>query len=124
MMAKDSILFVEDELLLLKAYELYFEEKYNVIMANDAESAFSKIQDDPSICCLITDLKMPGLSGLELIKKAKLISSDIYCFLVSGYLMDDTIRELIDNDILEQIFTKPVDMETLLSAIENVLAKK
>ena len=82
-MKKILVVDDEDNIRLLYQEELR-DEGYEVALAGDAEEAFQKIEEDPPD--LITlDVKMPGMNGIDFLKKLKETQKDIPVILCSAY---------------------------------------
>jgi len=67
---------------------------------------------------LITDIRMPGMDGLELIAKAKALLPDLEVIIVSGYAQFDYARTAIRHGVGEYLL-KPINKETLNTTLEK-----
>ena len=65
------ILFVDDSRLIRFAAHRFLREHFDVVLANDGRQAWDYLQQDPAICFVITDLLMPKLDGVELIRRIR-----------------------------------------------------
>jgi len=72
---------------------------------------------------LISDIKMPGMDGLELVRKAKGINAGIYSVLVTGYASMESAIEALRQDVDDYI-TKPFDLVEVEKIIERLAEKK
>ncbi|MDY0360129.1 MAG: response regulator [Desulforegulaceae bacterium] len=73
----DKILIVDDSPSTLMLMKFSLEKKgYNVEKAQNAEEALEIIGENSDIVCLITDINMPGMSGIELVEKVR---KNLYC---------------------------------------------
>ena len=94
---------------------------YQVIDAPDVNSALALLEKTETIDLLLTDVVLPGgLSGVDLVKKSKLILPDLKVIYISGY-PDDFLMDNIDNNIL--LLRKPITEYNLSSAVWNELHK-
>jgi signal transduction histidine kinase len=88
----------------------------------NGESALERIKKG-GVDILITDLKMPGMSGLELIQMTRQTDKDIEIIVITGYgtmeIFLQAIREGVSDFIL-----KPLDMDQLLHSVDRVMEKK
>lgn len=88
----------------------------------NGESAMERIKKG-GVDILITDMKMPGMSGLELIRMARQFTKDVEIIVITGYgtmeIFLQAIREGVSDFIL-----KPFDMDQLLHAIDRVMEKQ
>ena len=69
---------------------------------------------------VVTDQKMPDMTGAEFMKRVKAIRPDIPVIMVSGYLENDTIRELI-SDGVGGVFLKPLNIFSLLERTAELI---
>jgi CheY-like chemotaxis protein len=81
------ILLVEDEFLLREATcEDLRELGYEAVCAGDAAEAWERLNEEPEICGLITDIRMPGKwDGWELARQARTARPDLPVIYVSGF---------------------------------------
>ncbi len=84
--AQDKVLVVDDQPDVLDmAVELFRSLGYEVLSANNGEEALAIMAKTPDLDVLFTDVVMPGMSGIELGKKARDMLSKVKVILVSGY---------------------------------------
>jgi DNA-binding response OmpR family regulator len=119
------ILLVDDEENLTKCLELVLSiEGHTVTTANSGEKALELIKTiykhDSKIDLLITDLYMPGMSGLELIENLNQQKIHPLTIGISGFADDETIFELHKKGCKDLIF-KPFTSEELLCRISNIM---
>lgn len=109
---------VEDDVAFGKMLTSFLERKgYQISISVNGESA-RKILSEDSFDFLITDLKLPDDSGLDLLVYAKDIAPDIKVILMTGYAEVDTAVRAIKKGALDYI-SKPFRPEELLMVIEN-----
>ena len=121
-----SILLVEDEEHLRASFAkvllLYVNQVYT---AGDGQEAFSIYQNEhPDI--IITDIKMPKINGLELIKKIRKENHDIPIIVTSAYTDQDFLLESIKLSLIDYI-VKPIkerDLTRLLEESAAILVEK
>jgi CheY-like chemotaxis protein len=98
---------------------------YQVLAAADAPEALKIIESSISgvepVEIMVTDLRMPGMDGLELIRSAKKMSSGLIAILMTAY-GDEYIREEITNLGGCRYIDKPFVPGTLLKMIEETVA--
>ena len=66
---------------------------------------------------ILSDINMPGMSGLELLPKAKALRPDVPVILITAYGDAETKRRALDNGA-EALLTKPIDFGTLRNEID------
>ena len=74
--------------------------------------------------CVITDVRMPGMSGLELQRRLALSHPRLPVILMTAHASDDEVRLRALRDGAADYLAKPLDEETVLRAIETVLHAK
>ena len=81
--------------------------------------ALQRITDaaDVSIILILSDINMPGMSGLELLPKAKAMRPDVPIIMITAYGDAETKRKALENGA-EALLTKPIDFGTLRSEID------
>lgn len=72
---------------------------------------------------LVTDLRMPGMNGFELIRRAKLFRSGLKTILMTG-LEDKRVEEKVVEEGIDGLFYKPIDLEKLLGFLDFVSESK
>jgi len=72
---------------------------------------------DRSLILILSDINMPGMSGLELLPKAKARRPDVPIIMITAYGDAETKRKALENGA-EALLTKPIDFGTLRSEID------
>ncbi len=92
--------------------DIYAQADYEVVSERDPEAAVVLFRND-HFDLVVTDQKMPGLSGEEFIREIKRLKPEVPVIMVSGYLDNDTIRNLIREGV-GGVFLKPLNVFSLL----------
>src|SRR5262245_21298072 len=87
--------------------------------AQSGDRALQRIADAAgvSLILILSDINMPGMSGLELLPKAKTIRPDVPIFMITAYGDVDTKRKALEGGA-DSLFTKPIDFEALPSEFD------
>jgi DNA-binding response OmpR family regulator len=119
-LAKYKVLYVEDEegvrKNLSEILSLVFE---NVLVAKDGKEAY-ELFELHNLDLIITDIKMPELTGIELVKKIREKNSEVQIIIISAYTEVEYMLEAIELSLVRYII-KPVTETKLLSALEKFL---
>ena len=119
---KRTILFVDDEVINLFVLERRFESDYNVITAESGEDALEKIEvHKDELDAIISDLKMPGMDGLQLINKVKPDVVNIPCFLLTGFERVQQIDSALSEEKIQYMFKKPFDYNEIDAKLKEVI---
>ena len=94
--------------------------RFTMDFAQSAPLALQRIADasDQSIILILSDINMPGMSGLELLPKAKALRPDVPIIMITAYGDAETKRRALENGA-EALLTKPIDFGTLRSEIDS-----
>ena len=120
---KEKILIVDDEKIVRESLFHWFEEEgYEVETAEDGETALKKyeiIKYD----LLLVDMKMPGMSGLELLSTIKSIDKDSVIILITAFASVPTAITALKNGAYDYV-TKPVDPDELAHLVQKALEQR
>ena len=109
MSEKIVILYVDDEPLNLLLFEKNFEKKYTVINAESGYQGLEKLSNYPKIQIVISDMKMPGMNGIQFIKEAKKENSKMHFFILTGYEITEEIANALNEKIINKYFRKETE---------------
>jgi len=115
-----TLLIVDDDPLFLGLLEeVLAEESLTVITAADGAEAMALL-DHHSVDVIVTDLQMPNLNGLELLREAKRRIPHILVIIVTGYASLETALEAIKGGAYDYV-TKPFQTEEMKITVHNAL---
>jgi DNA-binding NtrC family response regulator len=121
-MARKNILVVDDEKLQREIYETILSSSdYDVTTASSGEAAL-KFLDDRKFDLVLTDLKMTGISGLDLLHQVMSRDSSISVILITGHGTIESAKEALRSGAFDYL-EKPVDQSLLLEAVQRALGK-
>lgn len=121
-MARKNILVVDDEKLQREIYEtILTSADYDVSTASSGEAAL-KFLDDRKFDLVLTDLKMTGISGLDLLHQVMSRDSSISVILITGHGTIESAKEALRSGAFDYL-EKPVDQSLLLEAVQRALGK-
>ena len=108
---KRTILFVDDEVRLLRSIERgLLEQPYHLLFAETGEQAL-RILKEREVHVLVTDMRMPEMTGLELLKVVKEQYPHIVRIVLSGYTQASMLLAAINQGEIFRFITKPWKME-------------
>lgn len=123
-MSKNStIIYIDDEKINLQLFKTIMSKKFNVLTGLSAYEGLQLLEDHDDVKVVLTDLKMPGMSGIDFINIASQKYNHLKFFLLTGYETTQEIQELLDSKISTNYFRKPLNMCEIELAINNVLEK-
>jgi len=118
---RKTILLVDDEAVIRDLCTRVLHD-YNVVEAGDGEQAMEIFQRG-GIDVVLTDVMMPRLDGLELLKKLKEREPTVVVIIMTGYADKELILKALKADA-DDFITKPLNLLQLKSAIDKALVKK
>jgi len=120
---KDSInlLYVDDEKLNRDLFMINFRKHYNVTTAESGFEGLNTLKLNKDISIVISDMKMPGMNGVEFIRKAKSEHQNISFFILTGYDINDEISDAINEKVIKKYFRKPFNYKEIERSILGVI---
>ena len=119
---KHKILIVDDEPANLRMLGRLFNDRYDVFTAGSGPEAL-ELLDVHDFALIITDQRMPGMTGIEFLKQAAKIRLHTVRIILTGYTDVDALVEAINSSVVYKYITKPwsnTDLQqTVQRAIEN-----
>ena len=110
-MENRTILFVDDEEKILKSLERgLLDEPYNCLFATSGKEAL-KILEEKEVHVIVTDMRMPEMSGLELLRAVKEKYPHVVRLVLSGYTQVTTLLTAINQGEIFKFITKPWRLE-------------
>jgi CheY-like chemotaxis protein len=93
--------------------------RFSMEFAQSAQEALERIAEAEgrSLILILSDVNMPGMSGLDLLPKAKAARPDVPIIMITAYGDAETKRKALDRGA-ESLLTKPIDFTTLRSEID------
>lgn len=116
--AKPKLLVVDDETDMLDFIERVFRRRFDVTRCRNAETALEMLEGG-EFEVLITDQKMPHLSGLELLERLGDRQPALVRVLLSGFTEVPEIKRAIERCTIHNYILKPVDSRKLLDGIDE-----
>jgi two-component system response regulator (stage 0 sporulation protein F) len=121
MNSRITILYVDDESLNLMVFKTILKANYNIITAESGFEGLEELAGNQDIRIVITDMRMPGMNGLEFITIAKEKYPDILFCMLTGYEITDEIKAAIESKLIYKYFQKPFKMTEIKDAIWSAL---
>ena len=120
-----TILVVDDEPDVEMLFRQQFRRdlragRFTMEFAQSAQAALQCIGDarNASLILILSDINMPGMTGLELLPKAKAVRPDVPVIMITAYGDEDTKRKALQGGA-DALFTKPIDFVMLRNEIDT-----
>src|SRR5581483_9180722 len=119
---KRTLLIVDDEEGPRQSLRVVFKDDYNLLMANDGVRAIELARQNKIDVC-ITDIRMAGMSGVELLEQIKGVDSGIEVIMLTAYETVDTLRLALRLGACDYL-NKPFDIPTMRKAVANAMERR
>ncbi|MCO5948855.1 response regulator [Mucilaginibacter flavidus] len=119
---KITILYVDDEENNLFSFKATFRIKYNVLTALSGDGALA-ILEKTLVHIIVTDQRMPGMTGVEFLEKVLEKYPDPMRILLTGYADMDAVVDAVNKGKIFHYLAKPWDEEELDLTIQSAYAK-
>lgn len=118
-----SLLYIDDETENLKVFTRVFKKNFTIYTALSGEEGLDLFEKHPEISLLVSDQRMPGMSGVDFLNACKLINPDPIRILITGYAdLESTINAINEAEIYRFI-KKPWDKLDLLQTLNEAQKK-
>ena len=118
---KIKIMIVDDEPANLRLLERLLRHDYNVLTAESGADALTLLEQH-DVALIITDQRMPGMSGIELLKRTMTIRPHMVRIILTGYTDVESLVEAINSGQVYRYVTKPWNNDELRLTVRRALA--
>ncbi len=120
-MCKDRLLVIDDELGPRESLRFLFKDTYDVVCADSADKGVEELKKSAHHC-VITDIKMPGKTGLEGLKEIRAIDPHISVIMLTGFGSLETAQEAIRHGATDYL-KKPFDTGELRNTVAGYVER-
>jgi len=114
-----TILYVDDEQVNTYLFELNLRKRFKVLTGQSGFEGLKILSENSDVCVVISDMKMPGMNGIEFIKKAREHRPDIEYYIITGYDITPEIEEALNSSLIHRYYCKPFNFKEIESAINH-----
>ncbi len=116
-----TLLIVDDEEGPRQSLRIVFKDDYNTLLADNGNRAIEIARQHP-VDAAVLDIRMSGMSGVELLGKLKEIDSTIEVIMLTAYETIETARQALKLGACDYL-TKPFDLSTMRAAVANAMER-
>ncbi len=117
-----QVLFVDDEENILRSLKrLFMDEPFGIVTADSGEKGLEILRKTSNIGLIVSDQRMPGLSGVEFLEKAKNITPQAMRIVLTGYADVNVAVNAINKGGAYKYITKPWTDEDLVRSIKEAV---
>ena len=123
MSERARILCVDDEVEVLRGLALHLGRRYEVLTATSGADALKLLERDPRVEVIISDMRMPGLSGSEFLTQSRAFAPEAQRILLTGQTDLASAISAINEGQIFRFLSKPCPAAELISTIEAALER-
>jgi CheY-like chemotaxis protein/uncharacterized protein YqfB (UPF0267 family) len=116
-----KILYVDDEEINLRSFTRTFRRKYSIVTATSGKEAIEILEKDNDIAVLVTDQRMPGMTGIELLENISPKFPDLPRLILTGFSDEEDIKKAVNKCGIFRYLSKPWEEDDLESALHQAL---
>ncbi len=118
-MEKINILYLDDEINNLQSFKAKFRNEYTIFLANNASEAYQILNHNPEIQIVISDQRMPDISGVDFFESILTEHPDPIRILLTGYSDITSVIDAINKGQIYRYLEKPWNDHEMRFAIDN-----
>ena len=119
---KFPILIVDDEADNLDAFRFNFKKTFNILTASGGEEALGILKEQ-EVAVIVTDQRMPKMSGVEMLKAARPLRPDTVGIILTAYTDVEVLIESINLGQIYRYITKPWDAKEVRGMLQQAIER-
>ena len=119
---KGTLLIVDDEDGARQSLRVIFKDDYEILLAGDGATAV-QLALDHKIDVAVLDIRMAGMSGIEVLERLKYVNPSIEAVMMTAYETTDTMRQALRLRACDYI-NKPFDVSTMRAAVATAMQRR
>ena len=117
----EKILFVDDEPNILQSIQRQLRNRFALQTADGGDEALRVLKEDGPFAVIVSDMRMPGMNGVELLTKVKDSYPEIVRLMLTGNADQETAMEAVNNGQIFRFLTKPCPQATFITSLALAL---
>ncbi len=119
-----AILYVDDEPINLELIRIIFKKTFTVYTTETAQEGIAILNSHSEIKVVISDMKMPGMDGIEFSKEVRELFPNIVFIILTGYDISSEISEALKLGYIDKYFCKPFNKNVIERTIRDYFEKQ
>lgn len=117
----DKILFVDDEVNILDSMRRQLRKRFQIDTAISGQEALEKLKSEGPFAVIVSDMRMPEMDGIELLKTVKAMYPDTVRLMLTGNADQETAIEAVNKGQIFRFLSKPCPIPTLVTSLALAL---
>jgi response regulator RpfG family c-di-GMP phosphodiesterase len=113
-----KILCVDDELNVLEAFKRSLRKDFDISVAEGGEEGLAMIESDGPFAVVVSDMRMPGMDGLQFLNRVKDVAPDTVKIMLTGNSDQQTAMDAVNESNIFRFLSKPCPPESLARALK------
>lgn len=114
-----SVLFIDDDQKILNSFKRSLTPEFRVFTADSPEEGLRLFEEKGPFSVLVSDMRMPGMNGVEVLRRAQEIDAEMVRVLLTGYADQEAAIDAVNKGKIFKFLTKPCPMQTLVPVLEE-----
>lgn len=123
MRATERVLFVDDEPMVLQALQRQLRNEYSVHTAEGAEAGLKTIHEDGPFAVVVSDMRMPGMSGVQFLNEVRLRWPETVRIMLTGNPDQATAVDAVHKGQIYRFLNKPCTNDLMKLALDSALGQ-
>lgn len=116
-----KILFVDDDTKILSSFRRNLNDIYDVYEAEGGAKGLEVLKEEGPFAVVVSDLKMPGMDGIEFLRKASVAFPDTVRVMLTGYADLDAAISAVNKGGIFRFMTKPCENEVIIQVLDSCI---
>jgi len=118
-----KLLYVDDEPVNLTLFQRTFSDEFQILVAASGEEALKCLERESDFACLITDQRMPGMSGIELLAIVRETFPQMLRMIISAWSDNEILMEAVNKGQIYRYLTKPWNSVEVRQCLRGAVEK-
>lgn len=115
-------MYVDDEVINLELFKINFRNDYSIVVADSAQKGLEILKNE-DIKVIISDLKMPHMSGIDFIERIKRENPEKICILLTAFMESEVMLRAINEELVYRYIMKPWKKDELREIIDSAFQR-
>ncbi len=117
-----SVVYVDDEPLNLRVFEANFRARFRILTFREGTAALAALAERAGeVAVLVSDQRMPGMTGVELLERARGVAPDVRRMLITAYSDMQAVMDAVNRGQVVRYFVKPWVREEVAAALDDAV---